>query len=128
MTYDKFFKYIKHYVLTSVISDSLIPYYDQNGRWCEESHQWEFRLPKNFLNIMKDSYLPTSRRTTKHGLSTKLLTSFRWFGNDSTLIPYSEISGSLMVGNVDVDAPCLRRVGIRLMLQSRGRVHLPFLE
>lgn len=122
-------EHIKKYLATGKISDSLVPYYNQHGNWigtpglllCAKRHAPFDRITS--------SYLPLSRRTYRDRSGTILRTSYVSIGDDSVLIKYSGINGSLVVqGNSKIHAPSLRHIGGGVIISTNQRVYLPNLK
>lgn len=122
--------HIAHYTATGQIRDELIPFYDQNGKWCGSPMLW-CRNSRFFpqLELIKSSCLPSSRRTLKTRHGTVLRTSFVWRGNQSIHLTYSSILGSLVAeGNGAIHAASLRHVVGCLVSSTNNRVYLPNLR
>lgn len=120
---------IEKYLVTGIIPDALIPFYDQHGRWLGAPFVW-FHIKRNpHLERIKNSYLHESRRTWIDRTGTKLRTSFAWHSKRRLLLTYSGIHGSLIVdSNAAVHAACLRHIGGSLMTETDKRVYLPNLQ
>lgn len=122
--------HIAHYAATGQIRDELVPFYDQDGKWCGAPVLWcrnSIFLPQ--LELIKSSCLPSSRRTLKTRHGTVLRTSFVWRGNESIDLIYSGILGSLVAeGNGTIHAASLRHVGGCLVSSTNKKVYLPNLR
>ena len=120
---------IEKYLVTGIIPDALIPFYDQHGRWHGAPFVW-FQINRNpHLDRIKSSYLPASRRTWRDRSGTILRTSYIWRGENNVCITYSKIKGSLIVeGNAMIDVPWLRVVGGSLIITTSQRVSMPNLR
>jgi len=119
-------KHIENYATTGHIHDELIPFYDQDGKWCGAPIFWLYANKITRLKIILSSYLPPSRRTIKDMHGTTLRTSFIWRGDKDVSMTYSEIGGSLIVeGNANIHASCLRHVGESLKSSTNKKVYLP---
>ena len=120
---------IEKYLVTGIIPDALIPFYDQHGRWLGAPFVW-FHIKRNpHLERIKSSYLPASRRTWRDRSGTILRTSYIWRGDKNVCMTYSKIKGSLIVeGNAMIDAPWLRVVGGSLIVTTSQRVSMPNLR
>jgi hypothetical protein len=119
-------RHIENYATTGHIHDELIPFYDQDGKWCGAPIFWLYAKTITRLKIIQSSYLPPSRRTLKDIHGTRLRTSFIWRGNEDVHMTYSEISGSLIVeGNANIHASCLRHVRGSLNSSTNKNVYLP---
>ena len=122
-------KHIENYANTGHIHDELIPFYDQDGKWCGAPIFWSHAQKITRLKIIQSSYLPSSRRTSKDMHGTCLKTSFIWRGDEDVRMTYSGISGSLIVeGNANIHASCLRHVGGSLISSTNKHVYLPNLN
>jgi hypothetical protein len=128
MQQHEIFKHIQHYVSKGIIHDALIPFFDQDGKWRGDKIKWQLSDLARESVKMRDSFLPSSRRTRKGRSGTVLLTTFYWRGNESLVIKYSGIEGSFIVnGRAVVHAANLRHVGGHLITQSNTRIYLPYL-
>lgn len=121
--------HIRTYLATGIIKDTLIEFYDQNGKWRGDTIQWEQEAPHTLLEQMNQSYLPASRRTCRSKLGTALRTSFVHYGDDHVHIVYAEIHGSLIVkGNAAIHTPNLRRIYGNFVSDTRNKVEMPWLS
>jgi len=122
-------RYINKYAKTGIIDDSLIPLYDQNGKWCGDTIRWKHPMSHSFLGRMNKSFLPSSRRIFRKRQGTVLKTSFVWWGSDAVMVNYCEIHGSLIVtGNAPIHAPSLRLIGGNFISNTTKKVDLPWLS
>jgi hypothetical protein len=122
-------KHIVNYSTTGRIHDELIPFYDQDGKWCGAPDSWFYEETISCLKIIKSSYLPASRRILKDRHGTRLRTSFIWRGDEDVRMTYCEIFGSLIVeGNANIHASCLRHVGGSLNSSTNKSIYLPNLN
>jgi hypothetical protein len=120
---------IELYIATGEISDALIPYYDQNGRWLGAPFIGLHikRNPK--LDRIKTSHLPASRRFRMDRTGTVLRTSFTWHSKRRLQLKYSGILGSLVVdASTIIHAACLRHIGGSFVTTTDKRVYLPNLR
>lgn len=122
-------EHIALYAKTGHIHDKLIPFYDQDGKWCGPPCIWkQIKLIPNY-NRIQLSHLPASRRTKKSQSGTTLRTSFIWRGKEDVCLKYSAIGGSLIVeGNANIHAACLREVEGGMISSTQKRVYLPCLQ
>jgi hypothetical protein len=128
MQQHEIFKHIQNYVSKGIIHDALIPFFDQDGKWRGDKIKWQGSDLARESARMRESFLPSSRRTRTARSGTKLRTTFYWEGNESLIIKYSGIEGSLIVnGNTVIHAANLRHVGGHLITQSNTRIYLPYL-
>lgn len=126
MPQHEIFKHIQHYVSEGIIHDELIPFFDQDGKWRGDKIKWQLSDLVRESVSMRESFLPSSRRTSTTRCGTVLRTTFYWQGNESLMIKYSGIEGSLIVnGKAVVQAANLRHVGGHLITHSNARIYLP---
>jgi hypothetical protein len=110
-------RHIRDYEKTGRISNSLVPFFNQNGKWCEKLlPQLSGKGPRVRHEIphamMRKITLPKERRITGNMARPVLRTSFVVKNDDKVVIPYAEIRGSVMLnGNAIIEANSLRRVG-----------------
>lgn len=121
-------RHIHHYASTGIIDDALIPYYDQHGKWRRDKIKWQRPDLARESVKMRDSFLPSSRRTRTTRSGTVLRTTFYCQGDESLMIKYSSIEGSLIInGSAVINAANLRHVGGHLVTRSNTRIYLPYL-
>lgn len=110
-------RHIRHFEKTGIISKSLIPFFDQYGRWCEELLPLQpskvarprYKIPHS---LIRKIILPKEKRITGAKSHPVLRTSFVTRTERNLNLPYSEIRGSVLVkGNGMIHAESLRRVG-----------------
>lgn len=125
MKHTELLHHINHYARTGFIGDELIPYYDQTGRWSDDSNNWEIPV-QSVLTKISESVLPESRRTRASRSGTVLLTSFHWRSNNPLTLTYCEIKGSLVVsGNTSVHAANVRHIGGHFTADTGHPIYLP---
>lgn len=121
--------YMSKYVVTGVIDDALIEFFDQHGKWCGDTIAWETPVPHSLLEKMTDSYLPASRRAYCSRLGSVLRTSFVQGGDEHIHTKHAEIHGSFIArGNAAIHAPLLRRIGGNLVSNTTRKVEMPWLS
>jgi len=124
-------RHIRHYEKTGRISNALVPYFNQHGKWCEElipplpdkgaraSHE----IPHS---LMRQITLPKERRFTGGMKRPVLRTSFITKNDKVVNIPYAEIRGSLLAkGRGCIDAESLKYVGGDFSTHTSRTVHIP---
>jgi hypothetical protein len=119
-------KHIQHYVSKGIIHDALIPFFDQDGKWRGDEIKWQPSDLARESVRMRESFLPSSRRTRTTRSGTVLRTTFYRQGNESVMIKYYSIEGSLIVnGNAVIHAANLHHLGGHLITQSNARIYIP---
>lgn len=120
---------IERYLATGDISDALLPYYNQQGKWCGTPCIRFHTKHCARLNEITSSHLPEARRTCRDRSGTILRTSFISRGSTNVHLNYSKINGSLNVtGNGMIHAPWLREIEGSLISTTSRRVCLPNLR
>jgi hypothetical protein len=114
---------------TGHIDDSLIPYFDQHGKWLGAKRQWRRDTYDKARARMAGAMLPEWRRTRRGRMGTQLLTSFRWNESTPVMIPHVEVGGSVVLqGDAPVRAPSLWRIGGNLDTRTKLAVQMPYLR
>lgn len=110
-------KHIRNFEKSGIISNSLVPFFNQHGKWCEELlPQLTSKVARSRYEIphdmMRKIILPKEKRITGAKSRPVLRTSFVTKNERKVIIPYSEIRGSVVLkGNAVIEAGSLRRVG-----------------
>jgi hypothetical protein len=123
-------KLIQQYQRTGRIADSLIPYFDQDGKWRGDRK----RFPKSTFTIarriMAKAVLPLQRRSHCVNGRRILRTSFVWTRECTTVIAdWHEIQGSLILGCMaGFDGTNLELIGGHLLTDLSARLDCPKLE
>jgi hypothetical protein len=127
-------RHIRHFEKTGKISNSLVQFFDQRGRWCQEllpflpneSATRRYEIPHS---MMRNIILPEERRITGAKSRPVLRTSFVAQNEPNLNIPYSEIRGSVLVKkNAMIHAESLRRVGGDFSTDTTVSVCVPKLQ
>lgn len=118
-----------HFAKTGEISDDLIRFFDQTGRWHGDRRSWRHAVYATAKFRMRHARLPFARRTRRSRARLHLLTSFFWKENATAMIPYCEVAGSIIIAqNVDVVAPNLRALGGHFYAKTTLTIGLPYLR
>lgn len=127
-------RHIHDYELTGIISNTLIPFFDQHGKWCgqllpllpSKVARPRYKIPHS---LMRKITLPQERRITGSKSRPILRTSFVAKHERKVVIPYAEIRGNLVVqGNAEFEAESLKRVGGDFSTDSSISVCVPKLH
>lgn len=146
---EKIIDAIRHFARTGEIQGLIVPFFDQNGRWCGDRRNWSKSTSKNAAALMRHVALSESRRT---GINDQgepiLMTSFVWKKRRAVVVPWFEVRGSFRIKSLEsivavnlhsvggdcysntdakVSFPNLRRVGGNFDFQSTVRLHAPLL-
>ena len=120
---------IRHFEATGKVHDSLIPYFNQHGKWCGVKVRI-LRLTTDLTHGKIKKYtLPIARRTshTKYGVILK--TSYTAESDDEITLSYVGIEGSLVVnGDALIRASELRHVDGHFLADSTRKIYLPKLR
>ncbi len=117
---------LKDYEKNEVIHDSLIPYYDQHGKWRGDTLLWREDAIKKLIASMQKSHLPEPRRTMKSRMGPILLTSWVASAEESVMVKYVEIRGSLIAYNSQpIVAASLRYIAGDFSASTSNRIDFP---
>ena len=134
MNISNIIRHIRHYEKTGEISNALIPFFDQHGKWCgqllpllpSKVARPKYKIPHS---SMRKITLPKERRITGANSRPILRTSFVVSHERKLVIPYAEIRGNLVVqGNAVIEAESLRSVGGDFSTDSSISVCVPKLH
>jgi hypothetical protein len=127
-------RHIRHYEKTGRISNALVPYFNQHGKWCEElitplpdkGPRARYEIPHS---LMQKITLPKERRFSGDMESPVLRTSFVTRNDKMVAIPYAEIRGSFLAkGKASIDAELLEYVGGDFSTDTSRTVYIPSLH
>ena len=118
------------YSLTAEISDLLIPFFQQDGRWIGDRRSWRRSDYLVFRSYMELALLPADRRTTVNNLGENiLLTSFVWKSQGPVEIFWHRVNGSIKVKTIaPIAARNLRSVGGNFYATTTSDLDLPNLQ
>lgn len=125
---------IRNFEKTGRISYSLLPFFDQHGKWREElvppppdkGPGANYEIPHS---MMRKITLPKSLRVTGNMKCPMLRTSYVSRDEKKLLIPYSAIRGSVLSrGRASVFAASLQFVGGDFSANTKHTVHIPKLH
>lgn len=127
-------RHIRNFEKTGKISNSLLPYFDQRGKWREElvppppdeGPGANYEIPHSKMRHIK---LPKSLRVNGNMKFPVLRTSYVTRDNKKVFIPYSVVRGSVLSrGRANVFAESLQFVGGDFLADAKHTVHIPNLH
>jgi hypothetical protein len=128
-------RHIRNFEKSGRISNSLVPFFDQNGKWWGEElipplpdkgPRARYEIPHSLMRRIK---LPKERRITGDMKRPVLRTSFITRNDKVVNIPYSAIRGSVLSrGRASVFAESLQFVGGDFSTNTKHTVHIPNLH
>ncbi len=121
---------IEHFARTGEIQDTLVPYFQQSGRWFGDCRNWSKPTYRMASSIMHQAVLPEWRRTMENDRGESiLLTSFTWKKRRDVELPWHKVSGSIKIRSLEwIYAPHLKTVGGYFYSPTDSRVCLPNLQ
>jgi len=129
MTKNELLIHLRHYAVSGIISDLLVPFFDQHGRWHEPIIRWPSGEASVLRTKIQKTYLPPWRRTRISGSGVVLRTSYHCDGMCPLNLAYCLIEGSLVVpGNVMIQAPELAGVNGSIITGTNQLINLPSLS
>ena len=119
-------QHIESFAKSGEIHDDLLPFYDQDGKWCGGPWIWIRDKLIPYYELIKSSCLSSSRRTKRGRYGTVLRTSFIWRGDGKIDLNYTTIEGAFIVeGNASIHACNLRHVAGSFCSTTTKKVYLP---
>lgn len=119
-------QHIQNFSHTGIISDELLPYYDQHGKWRGDKIRWWRPIPESLLTLIQRSHLPEARRFHRVRDRTILHTSWNVCSEKDSRIHFAAIRGSLIAHpSWPLQAMSLRFVGGHFLGHTKHRIEIP---